>query len=170
MTRAPRALALGAALTLLAAACGYSTKGNLPAHVKTVAVPVFKNLTQEPSIENIITSAVVNAFSSGGKLKVVPLAQADSVLEGEVTGYQVESIAYDQSSNAQVFRLRVDLNVQFRDLRDRSMLWRQEGLHEQADFRVAGQVTQTIGIEEGAARQAALEIGRKIVGLAVDRF
>jgi len=165
-----RALGLCASLAVLAAGCGYSTQGNLPAHVKTVAVPVFKNLTQEPAIENVITSAVVNAFSSGGKLKVVPIGQADSVLEGEVTGYHVESIAFDQGINAQVFRLRVDLNVQFRDLRAQTMLWRQEGLHEQADFRVAGQVSQTIGIEEGAARQAALEIGRKIVGLAVDRF
>jgi hypothetical protein len=43
-------------------------------------------------------------------------------------------------------------------------------LQERADFRVAGQVSQTIAIEEGAARQAAQDIGRKIVSLALDRF
>jgi lipopolysaccharide assembly LptE-like protein len=158
------------AVAALAGGCGYTVGGNLPAHVKTVAVPVFRNLTQEPAIENVITSAVVNAFASAGRLKVVPVDQADSLLEGEITGYAVDSIAFDPSINAQVFRLRVMLNVQFRDLRNNTMLWRQEGLQERADFRVAGQVSQTIALEEGAARQAAVDIGRKIVSLALDRF
>ena len=170
MTLSRRLLAVCAALTMLTGGCGYTTGGNLPPHVKTVAVPIFKNLTREPAIENVITAAVVNAFVSGGKLKVVATEQADSLLEGEITGYNVESIAFDPSINAQVFRLRVGLNVQFRDLRSQVTLWRQEGLQEQADFRVAGQVSQTIAIEEGAARQAALDIGRKIVSLALDRF
>ena len=109
-------------LGLLAGGCGYTLGGNLPPHVKTVAVPVFKNLTQQPAIENVITSAVVNAFANGGRLKVVPLEQADSILEGEIVGYTVDSIAFDSSINAQVFRLRVRLNIQFRDVRNNTML------------------------------------------------
>jgi len=155
----------------LGGGCGYTLGGNLPPHVKTVAVPIFKNLTQQPAIENVITSAVVNAFASAGRLRVVPIERADSLLEGEITSYSVDSIAYDSSINAQVFRLQVTLNVQFRDLRNNIMLWRQEGLQDRADFRVGGQVSQTISVErEGAARQAAVEIGRRIVSLAMDRF
>jgi Lipopolysaccharide-assembly len=170
MTPPHRRLAVWLALSILTGGCGYTVGGTLPPHVKTVAVPVFKNLTQEPAIEGVITSAVVNAFVNGGRLRVVAREQADSLLEGEITSYAVESIAFDQGINAQVFRLRVALNVQFRDLRTHAMLWRQEGLQERADFRVAGQVSQTIAVEEGAARQAALDIGRKIVSLALDRF
>jgi hypothetical protein len=158
------------ALAVLAGGCGYSLGGNLPPHVKTVAVPIFRNLTRQPAIENVITSGVVNAFASGGRLKVVAAEQADSLLEGEITGYTVDSIAFDPSINAQVFRLQVTLNVHFRDLKNNATLWRQEGLQERADFRVAGQVSSTIAFEEGAARQAAVDIGRKIVSLALDRF
>jgi hypothetical protein len=50
------------------------------------------------------------------------------------------------------------------------MLWQQDGLVEDVSFDVAGQVSDTISREEGAVKQAALEIGRKIVGHAVDRF
>ncbi len=170
--RSGRAATVGLGLLwLLAGGCGYTLGGNLPPHVKTVAVPIFKNLTQQPAIENVITAAVVNAFASGGRLKVVPLEQADSILEGEIVGYSVESIAYDSSINAQAYRLRVTLNIQFRDVRENTMLWRQEGLEERADFRVSGQVSQTLSTErEGAAGQAAVDIGRKIVSLALDRF
>ena len=50
------------------------------------------------------------------------------------------------------------------------MLWQQEGLRGESDFQVAGQVSDTIAREEGAVQQAAAEIGRKVVNLAVDRF
>ena len=32
-------------LGLFTGGCGYTVGGNLPPHVKTVAVPIFKNLT-----------------------------------------------------------------------------------------------------------------------------
>src|SRR5881296_2730510 len=125
--RGRRAAGVGVlVLGLLAGGCGYTLGGNLPPHVKTVAVPIFKNLTQQPAIENVITAAVVNAFANGGRLKVVPVEQADS-------------IAFNSSINAQEFRLRVRLNIQFRDVRNNTMLWRQEGLEERSDFRVGGQ-------------------------------
>ena len=88
--------ALGLALTsLLLAGCGYGTRGNLPSHIKTVAVPIFKNRTLEPGVESAITSGVVNAFSSGGRVRVVPLAEADAILEGEVVGYSLEGLAFE---------------------------------------------------------------------------
>jgi outer membrane lipopolysaccharide assembly protein LptE/RlpB len=163
---------LSAALLLAAAAggCGYSLRGNLPDHLKTVSVPVFRNRTTDAGAESTITSAVVNAFTSSGRLKVVSLDAADSVLDGEITGYQVESLTYDSRLNLRSYRLTVTMNVRFRDLRRTEVLWQQDGLVEDVSFDVAGQVSDTISREEGALKQAALEIGRKIVGHAVDRF
>jgi outer membrane lipopolysaccharide assembly protein LptE/RlpB len=162
---------LPAALVLAAAAgCGYSLQGNLPDHLKTVSVPVFKNRTTESGAETTITAAVINAFTSNGRLKVVSLDQADSVLDGEVTGYQVQSLTYDSRLNLRSYRLTVTMNVRFRDLRRTELLWQENGLVEDVSFDVAGQVSDTISREEGAVKQAALEIGRKVVNRAVDRF
>ena len=169
--RVARAL-LSAALLLVAAAggCGYSFRGNLPDHLKTVSVPVFRNRTTEAGAESTITSAVVNAFTSNGRLRGVSLEQADSVLDGEITGYSVQSLTYDSKLNLRSYRLTVTMNVRFRDLRRTQMLWQQDGLVEEVSFDVPGQVSDTISREEGAVKQAALEIGRKLVGHAVDRF
>jgi len=62
-------------------ACGYAFRGTLPPHVKTVAVPIFLNRTAEPGVESIITRAVVQAFATNGRLKVVRLADADAVIK-----------------------------------------------------------------------------------------
>ena len=159
---------LGAALLL--AGCGYSTSGSLPEHIKTVAVPIFKNRTLEPGVETAITSGVVNAFSSGGRVRVVPVAEADAILEGEVVAYSLDGLAFDQNANVRAYRLRLVLNVEFRDVRRSALLWREEGLLETSDFQVVGQVSDTLARGQGAVLQAAAEIGRKVVNLAVDRF
>jgi len=99
-----------------------------------------KNRTLEPGVESAITSGVVNAFSSGGRVKVV----AD--------------------------RLRLVLNVEFRDAKRSAMLWRQEGLPETSDFQVPGAGVRHDRPGRGAVSQAAAEIGRKVVNLALDRF
>ena len=169
--RRPARRALGLVLAaLLLGGCGYSTRGNLPDHIKTVAVPIFKNRTLEPGVESALTSGVVNAFSSGGRVRVVPLGEADAILEGEVVGFSLAGLAFDRNANVQAYRLRVVLNVEFRDVKRNALLWRQDGLQETSDFQVQGSVSDTVARGQGAMLQAASEIGRKVVTLALDRF
>jgi lipopolysaccharide assembly LptE-like protein len=159
-------------LVLIAAAllsgCGYSTQGNLPPHIKTVAVPVLKNRTLQPGVETAITSAVVRAFST--RLRVVPADEADSILEGEIVGYQLDGAGFDRNANVQAYHLRVVLNVAFRDVRQNKMLWQGTNLTQTSDFQVQGQVSDTLAQGGGAASQAAADIGRKIANAAVDLF
>ena len=164
----------GGALLLLAAllagGCGYTVRGTLPSHINTVAVPIFRNRTSEPAIEGFITRAVVEAFSTNGRLKVVSSGQADAVLDGEIIGYSVSSIAFDKDSNVRQYRLVVTLNLKMRDVRRGGLLFQQNGVTEQADFRVQDVVAQTISREETALRAAAVDIARSIVSLAITRF
>ncbi len=164
-----RALA-ALALAFLLGGCGYTVGGTLPADIKTISVPIFQNLTREPAVEGLITRAVVEAFSTNGRLKVVPSSEADAVLDGEVVGYSVFSIAFDQNSNVRQYRLVVSVNLQLRDRRKNEVLFRQSGVREQVDFRVQNAVSQTISLEETALKAAAVEVGRSIVSLTITRF
>ena len=155
---------------LLAGGCGYSLRGNLPEHIRTVAVPIFVNKTQHPAVENSLTSAVVDAFVTSGRLRVVRPEDADSILEGEIVGYELDSISFNRLANVREYRLTVTLNLQFRDARRNEMIWRQEGVQEKADFRVPGQVSATSSFEQSALREAAETIGRAIVNQATERF
>jgi Lipopolysaccharide-assembly len=162
----------GVVLAGLVGGCGYSVGlgGNLPSHLKTVAVPIFVNSTQQPAVESVITAAVINAFVTSGRLKVVAVNVADSILEGDIIGYNLDSIAYNPQINVTEYRLRVRVNILFRDVKQNTTLYKQDGLEQWADFRVQGQVSDTLAREDQAARLAAVEIGRRIVASSVDRF
>lgn len=157
-------------LAAVAGGCGYTVRGTLPSHINTIAVPIFRNLTEEPAIESLITRAVVEAFSTNGRLRVVGSGQADAVLDGEITTYRVHSIAFDRDANVRLYRLVVTVNLRLRDVRRKTVLFQQSGVREQADFRVQNAVSLTLSREETALRTAATDIGRAIVSLAVTRF
>jgi outer membrane lipopolysaccharide assembly protein LptE/RlpB len=133
-------------------------------------VPTFRNRTAEPAVENALTAAVVNAFVASGRLRVVPAGEADALLDGEITGYEIQSIAVDRTINVREYRLVVTLNVEFRDLRRGGTLFREQALQEKADFRVPGQEAAALSREEAAVREAAVDIGRRLVNLVVERF
>ncbi len=158
------------AVLLVLAGCGYSFRGTLPDHIQTIAVPVFTNRTAEPAVDGVITRAVVEAFATNGRLRVVHAERADSLLEGEVTGYELISLAFDPSAAVRRYRLLVTMNLRYRDLRQNRLVFERKGVQERADFQVAAQAAQTLVQEDAALRQAAVEIGRTVVSLTLDRF
>ena len=168
--RLARGLACVLGTMLLLGACGYSVRGHLPADVKTVAIPILANRTTKPAVETEMTRALADAFATDGRLKVVSRDVADALLEGEVTGYELVSIAFDPAANVRLYRLVVTLNVRLRDVRRDTLLFNGQGLSEKSDFRVSGAVSETISREEIALRAAALDIARAVVALAIERF
>jgi outer membrane lipopolysaccharide assembly protein LptE/RlpB len=166
--RRPPAGAVLGLLVLLAGGCGYSLRGTLPAHIQTIAIPVFQNKTTEPGIETIVTRAVVEAFSTSGRLRVVRPEQADAILEGEVIDYDVQSIAFDPRSQARLYRLVVTMNLRLRDLVQNRLVFDQRAFRERADFRASEAVSETIVREDLGVRKAAQDIARSVVALTVD--
>ena len=73
-------------------ACAYQVGGagrEIPGGYRTVAVPVFKNKTQEPGVEVYFTNALVREFERGGIGKVTSKQNAQTTLYGTI-----DSITY----------------------------------------------------------------------------
>jgi hypothetical protein len=158
-------------VALGAAGCGYSLRPSLPSHIRTIHIPVLLNRTQEPGIEDSITQALTEAFVTSGRVRIAEsAARADAVLEGAIVGYNLTGIAFDQTANVTAYRLEIALALTLHDRVTDTVLWKYERLAERADFQVPGQVTVELVRENLALRQAAVEIGRTIVSLALEGF
>lgn len=81
------------AAALVTTGCGerVAPVRTLPSWVRGIYVPVFKNTSYEPGIEEMLTRAVQEAFLADGRLDIVPRQDADLLLKGEVTDWAVES-------------------------------------------------------------------------------
>ncbi len=164
-----RALAFFGSLLLLAG-CGYSFRGSLPPHIKTIAVVVLENKTQKPGVESLITSALVEAIVSSGRVRSAVPEAADAILSGAVVGYTLESLSFDSRANVTEYRLRIALNLTLRDVKRDEALWKEDGIQERADFKVPGQVAAALISEEDALRRASVDIARAVVNRAIEGF
>jgi outer membrane lipopolysaccharide assembly protein LptE/RlpB len=153
---------------LLLAACGYRMVGketHVPPGLNSVAIPTFKNRTYEPGIEVPFTQAFLNEFILDRRVNVVSRAQADSLLEGSITNFRIDSVSYDPSGRVLEYQTSVVLDLTLKD-RTGKILWEQKNFYETQWFRAASNV-----LANEANKAAAIQsIGRLVAERLRSRF
>lgn len=150
-------------ITFFSAGCGaYRLGTTLPSHLRTVFVPTFENTTKKTGIEVDITNAVINYFRRDGNLKPVTEEEADSVLEGTITGWTRRVLGYRGSEGDVVdeYRLYVTAKIIFRDKRNSKTLIEGQQVRGYTDFLVEGSLPES---EEAAQPDAFKDLARRIV-------
>jgi len=126
--------------------CGYTGSASLPGHIKSIAIPVFKNETLEYQVEDEITNAVVEKFVADNRLRVVGEKAASSILLGTVTGYQRRVFSYSAGEVAQEYEVTIKVSVEFKDVTNGRIIWKDDSLVSSARYfavDMAGQKAQT---------------------------
>jgi outer membrane lipopolysaccharide assembly protein LptE/RlpB len=120
------------AVSLLNLQCGYRLSGrgrNLPPAAETIAIPDFKNQTSRAQAEQFITFAVRNEFIKRSRLRLVDSqAKADLVLEGEITAFETVPISYSEQGAANLYEVRLTLNVRLIDMNTNELFYQGTGL------------------------------------------
>jgi outer membrane lipopolysaccharide assembly protein LptE/RlpB len=144
VTALRRTAALALAMALAATGCGpYSFNASrLPGHIKTVAIPVFENVTPEPGLEQEVTQAVTAEFVRDNTLRVVPESRADSGLYGRVIRYQNRVFGYNAQAQTEEYEVVIEVQVEFKDLVKRKSLWKEEAVLGRTTYFVVATVGQ----------------------------
>jgi outer membrane lipopolysaccharide assembly protein LptE/RlpB len=162
-------------LCLILSGCGYTLvgQGNLPDHIKTIAIPTFENKTLEEGVEEIITQAVIEEFVQGGKVRLVSEENADAVLRGTVRSYKSDDVAsYDENNDVSSYKLKIAVDIEITDMVNDKIIWQTEGLTEDEDFDggPAVNITEEEENEEEALRDLAEELAQRIRALSTEGF
>lgn len=120
------------AVSLLLAGCGYhfTGEGSGPGPgLRSVAVPVFENVTSEPELGALFAGALRKEFLQKGPYKVVPAEDADVIFRGRITNIHTSAVAhrkleqlFDQRVTLQT-RLYVTLDIRCEDPRNGTIVW-----------------------------------------------
>ena len=145
---------------LMVAGCGYHVagRGTKIEGIDRRAIPVFKNSTQKPDIESIITTAVVDEFVN--IVEVVETDVADAVLNGRVLSYELKPISYSERDVVEEYRLSVLFSFELVSQPHGRVLWR-DNISDYEDFQIdSTSVTGTKQKELDAFKKIARDTAR----------
>lgn len=112
--------------------CGYRLSGygkQIPDYVKSIFIPDFDNKTTRFQAEQFVTYAVRDEFIKRSNLKLVDnRSKADSLLEGEITQFDVKPISATKDRTANLYRVRILLSVKFVDLKTDTIIYESKNL------------------------------------------
>lgn len=172
------AAALACALSLSLTGCGYSLAGRgsfLPEYIRTIAVPLFENLTAVPDVDRVLTERVMQEFIGRGRYKVVSeRTGADAVLVGAITGIDFRPAALTVQQQASRYALVLTARVEFRDLKQDKVLWQNPAIQFREEFELTNTATPDVsaffGQDADALRRVATEFARTIVSAILEAF
>lgn len=153
--------------TLVSGCAGYRLGSTLPAGIRSVAVPVFINRTEEPGLEARCTSAAIDQFQFDGTLKVLPAKEADTVVVVTLNSYRLESLRYDRdrAKSTTEYRAWLSADIEFRRTGGEVLLRRQ--IQADAAFDVEEGLDLALS-KERALPEVARDLARRIVESVVE--
>lgn len=160
-----RALLAGGGLFLFCAVvggCGYSLTTRLPSHIKTVAVPPFQNETLEYGLEEEITQAVIEKFTTDNSLRVVSEDRADSVVYGTIREYKRRVAGFTAEEIANEYEIAIVMDIVVRDRVKSKDLWAEEGMVRTTNYFVDQVESERQG-RDTAVKQLAEDIVSRTV-------
>jgi len=161
----PRQLtAICAVLVLLISSCGYTTKTNLPEHIKSVHVDKVRNAidissevssntpfqTYRPGLEIELRNALIERFIFDGHLKVVPKDRSDAVLKAVLLSFDRGPVRYNADDSIQEFRVYVKASIEFRDRLSDEIIWSRASLAGDSSYFLSGDeaTSEDVAVEE----------------------
>jgi signal-transduction protein with cAMP-binding, CBS, and nucleotidyltransferase domain len=149
-------------LLLLNCSCGYRATPSirkLPENVQSLGIPIFKNLTQQFRIEQMITSAVLKEFSVRTRAAVKPNSSGvDVVLLGEINSIGSSPIAFDtEDSFGTAFLVTVQISAKLVRLKDSSIIWENPNYLFRERYVLNSEVSNFFSEENPALERLAKE-------------
>ncbi|MBD3380531.1 MAG: hypothetical protein GF408_08755 [Candidatus Omnitrophica bacterium] len=170
-----------AAVLLMTAGCGYSSRSLLPPDLTSVHVENFDNdidptrvssdrrssFSYRPGLEVDITRAVIDGFIFDRHLDIKSRKQADLLLEGQLKDFRLSPLSYDGSDNVTEYRAELIVDLQLYNNNTGELMWREAGFMGQANYSIDGPDAKS---EAQAINDAVKDLAQRIVERTVEAW
>lgn len=152
--------------------CGYRLTGTgnqLPPHIKTIAIPVFENNTNQPELHRNLTDAVRQAFLNDGRIKIVQKKSSDLLVQGTLSYYDIRAVAFDSNDVATQYWVKIGVKIKALD-RVKNRTYLKDSLKTRWDYTVNTNVVSSEDARLRALDKAYRDISLRLVSLFLDPF
>ncbi len=164
----------GLLLSLTLWGCGYQMAGRgvtqLPPHLRTISIPVFENISAEPTIQRPFTETLRRAFITDGRLRLVnDKSGADLVMTGTLTKYWIRAVAFNQFDIATEYWVYLEADVLVKD-QVKNKTYLKQKLKTRWDYQADVVVTTSEIARQEALIQTYRVLSQRLVSLVNDKF
>lgn len=152
-------------LVLYAQGCGpYSFTGNaVPAHINTVAVPLFADQTSEFGIREKLTDAVISEITRDNSLKIAGEGDADAVVVGTIISVVDRADTFNEQEQVESHRVFITVEVTVQDRKKSNNLW-QERWSQWGLYTLGGSDGRQAGIQAAIDKIAEDVLNKTVSG------
>jgi hypothetical protein len=171
-----RAVALGLLLGLTG--CGYALVGKgitTDPSIKRIGVPLFKDRTGKPGLDQKITLRVIEELLKRGRFTVVQESTGvDALVEGEILSYTTIPIGFSTPESSQTQATRYAINVTARvvyhKVGQKDPIWQTEAFSFRDEYDVGEDPGSFFDREEQTVDRIAQSFGRNLVATMLEAF
>jgi len=173
-------------LLLVTAGCGYHTVGHsvqLPANVKTIAVPTFKNETNPYRIEQMLTNSVVREFTTRTHYHILSGSSelngsngndasdaADATLRGTVLSTSASPLTYNSATGqAASVLIVVSMKVSLAD-RQGKVIYQNPSYLFREQYEVSQDLASFFEEDSPAFRRLSQDFARTLVSNILEDY
>ena len=159
-------------LTILLTGCGYALTGTgstLPDHLKTLSIPVFTNSSSQPEIHRELTSAIIKAFITDGRVKVVRKVQSDMVMKGNLIHYELKTVSFSSNNFADDYIVVLGVDVEVID-KVNNETYLKQNLRTEWNYTATTDIVDTESARLAALEEAYRVLGNRLVSLLINQF
>jgi hypothetical protein len=179
VTSPPRPARAVLALSLaLLSGCGYALVGRgtvVDPTIKKIAVPLFKDSTGKPGLDQKITQKVVEELLKRGHYDVIAdRLGADAIVEGELLRYDQTPVGFSDAggSRTQASRYAVTITARVRYLKvgQEEPIWANESFSFRDEYDVGSDPTAFFDQQGQAVERLSTAFARLLVAAMMEAF
>jgi hypothetical protein len=172
-----RRQALAAALSALAAGCGYALQGRgvtTDPSVKRIGVPLFRDRSGKPGLDARVTQAVMEELLKRGRFTVVrDSTNVDAVVDGEIVAWNVLPVNFStESGQTQASRYAISLtaSVVYRKIGQKEPLWSNDAFSHRDEYDMGDNAQSYFDREEQSIERLSAAFARSLVAAMLEAF
>ena len=173
-----RAAALGLLVVVGLNGCGYALVGKgvtTDPSIKRIGVPLFKDRTGKPGLDQKITLRVIEELLKRGRFTVVQdTTGVDAIVEGEILTYTTIPIGFSTPGSSQTQATRYAINVTARviyhKVGQKDPIWQSEGFSFRDEYDVGDDPGSFFDREDQTIDRIAQSFGRNLVATMLEAF
>ena len=147
--------AIGLVISIYAMTVGgcYSFTGSsVPAHLKTVAIPLFEDVSGfgEAGLSEQVTQALIQLFINDNSLEIADRQTSDSIIEGTITSVNDVPSVIAPGEQVTTRRVTVTVHASFTDLKFKKKMWDKDFSNWGEDDQ--GSETRTVALDEAVRK------------------